>query len=308
MKINTRAATVLSTIAIVLTLASAGLAQSGDGYAPIAKTHAGAGLAADFAVMEKSKTMKPGYTLADIAKAEIKEGKGSKMGSANFRLCLKVDSNRVSSFASTVVSMDQYSNLKLVSWEASTCGGDSYKPVEKTHAGAGLAADVAVKEQSKRTKTPLKLVSMVKAEVLERAGEKLGSANFRLCLITSGKGSSPSSQAIVSMDQYSNFKLISWTDSKCAETDGEFEQVENTHPGLGLAADFAVKDHSKTTKIDHKLVGILKGEIKGMFSPTYRVCMRVGEGRETQVVQATVTMDQYSNMKLIKWEHSTCGK
>ena len=91
------------------------------------------------------------------------------------------------------------------------------------------------------------------------------------------------------------------------ETDGEFEQVENSHAGIGLAADFAVKKRSEDTKIKHTLVSVLKAEMKGMFSPFYRVCMKVAEDGNTQVIQAVVSMDQYSNMKLISWEHSTCG-
>ncbi len=39
----------------------------------------------------------------------------------------------------------------------------------------------------------------------------------------------------------------------------------------------------------------------------YRVCMRVAEEGKTQVIRTVVTMDQYSNMKLVSWEHSTCG-
>ncbi|HQZ95215.1 MAG TPA: hypothetical protein PLP21_02800 [Pyrinomonadaceae bacterium] len=57
----------------------------------------------------------------------------------------------------------------------------------------------------------------------------------------------------------------------------------------------------------HTLAGILKCENKGMFAMIYRVCMRVAEEGKTQVIRTVVTMDQYSNMKLVSWEHSTCG-
>lgn len=309
MKTRIRAAIMLSTFAVVLTFALASFAQLTGGYKPIEKTHAGANLAAQFAVGEQSKKSKMTFKLDEVVKAEIWEGTGKKIGSANFRDCLKVNDGKRSSFVQAVVSMDQYNNFALVSWAASKCGEwGEYAPVEKTHAGADLAAKYAVGEESKILKTPVKLVGIVKAEIQDGMGRKMGAANFRLCLIASGKGVGPGSQAIVSMDQYSNFKLVSWTDSKCSETDGEFEQVENSHAGIGLAADFAVKKHSADTKIKHTLAGILKGEIKGMFSPVYRVCMKVSEKGKTQVIQAVVSMDQYSNMKLVSWEHSTCGK
>ena len=63
--------------------------------------------------------------------------------------------------------------------------------------------------------------------------------------------------------------------------------------------NFVVKKHSEDTKIKHTLDGILKGETKGMFEMTYRVCMKVGEDGKTQIIRAVVTMDQYSNMKLV---------
>ncbi len=291
----------------VSTCGGTSAAAKTDGFKPLEKDHAGAGLAADFAVKEKSKTMKPGYMLEEVVKAEMKEGTGSKIGSGDFRDCLKVSLNRNSSFVQAVVSMDQYNNFKLISWENSKCGGDRYSPVEKTHPGAGLAADFAVKEESNVMKTPVELVSIVKAET--ESGPRMGSTNFRLCLIASGKGVGPGYQAIVSMDQYSNLKLVSWTASKCVETDGDYEPVEKGFTaGVDMAADWAVAQHSKDTGIPHKLIEILKGEEKGMFSLTYRICMTVGEEGKTQTIQAIVTRDQYSNHKLISWEHSTCGK
>ncbi len=37
---------------------------------------------------------------------------------------------------------------------------------------------------------------------------------------------------------------------------------------------------------------------------TYRVCMQLTEGDERPVIEAVVTMDQYSNLKLVSWKHS----
>jgi hypothetical protein len=200
--------------------------------------------------------------------------------------------------------MDEYSNLKLVSWADSKCG-DVFGPIENGDAGAGLAADFAVKEQAQRTKAVITPATIVKAEDQE---PRLGYRNFRLCLTTTVNSKPTSAQVVVTMDQYSNFKLISWTDGKCGEAaDDGFTLVANTDAGIGLAADFAVKKHSETTKINHTLVAVLKGENKGMLAMTYRVCMKVKEKDENLIVQAVVTMDQYSNMKLVSWEHSKCG-
>ena len=183
-----------------------------------------------------------------------------------------------------------------------------YKTIEKTHAGANLAAQFAVGEQSKKSKRTFRLDEIVKAEIWEGTGKKIGSANFRDCLKVTADGKQSSYvQTVVSMDQYNNFALMSWADSKCGEMADGFEQVKNSHAGIGLAADFAVKQHSDDTKIKHTLAGILKGEVKGKFDMTYRVCMKVSEKKETQVIRAIVTMDQYSNLKLVKWEHASCA-
>ncbi len=276
-------------------------------YKPVDNGDGGAGLAADFAVGAQAKKTKSVITPATIIKAEDLE---PALGYRNFRLCLKTTVDGKATTAQTLVNVGQYSNYKLVSWTEMKCGGDGghgYSPVEKTHPGAGLAADFAVQEESKVLKTPVKLVSIVKAEMQD--GARLGAANFRLCLIASGGSVGPGSLAIVSMDQYSNLKLVSWTASKCVETDGDYEPVEKGFTaGVDMAADWAVAQHSKETGIPHKLIEILKGEEKGMFSLTYRICMTVGEEGKTQTIQAIVTRDQYSNHKLVSWEHSTCGK
>jgi hypothetical protein len=286
--------------ALVFVLSVAGMGQMKGAYKQISTTDAGAGLAADFAVKTRSDATKTKIMLLEIAKAEDQE---PKMMHRSFRLCLKVDTSGKWSSVQTVVSMDAYSNLKLVSWADSKCG-DGFRPIENGDAGAGLAADFAVKEQSKRTKAVITPATIVKAEDQE---PKLGARNFRLCLTTTVNGKPSSPQVVVTMDQYSNLKLISWIDGKCGVANDDFEQVEKNHAGIGLAADFAVKKHSETTKIKHTLVAVLKGEIKGKFATTYRVCMNVKEKDESLVVQAVVTMDQYSNMKLVSWEHSACG-
>jgi hypothetical protein len=274
---------------------------------------AGVDLAADFAVKEQASRAKTTITLNRVLKASDKQ---PKLGARDFMLCLDTNVKNVQTFVQAIVTVDQYSNHKLMGWSKSTCGkdvsgggaavGDAYTTLEKGHAGAGLAADFAVGERAKQLKSTGKLVRIVKAEMAE--GKLLGTGTFRLCLVTTGLSVGPGSQALVSMDKYNNLKLVSWNDSDCNETDGEFELVERSHAGVGLAADFAVGKHSQEKKIEHKLVEILKGEIKGMFSPTYRVCMKVSEKGKTEVIQAVVSMDQYSNMKLLSWEHAECGK
>lgn len=274
---------------------------------------AGAGLAADFAVKEQALRAKTTVDLNSIIKAT---DKAVKLGTRHLTLCLDTRIKGIPTYVQAVVTTDQYSNQKLLSWAKSSCakgvtgaskGG--YTPLAKDHPGAGLAADFAVKERAAALKKPVQLVSIVKAEMDQGNGARLGAGTFRLCLVTTGGSVGPGSQAVVSMDQYSNLKLISWVDSKCVETDGEYEQVEkNFTAGVDLAADWAVSEHSKDTGVPHKLVEILKREEKGMFSVTYRICMTVGEEGKTQTIQAIVSRDQYSNHKLVSWEHSTCTK
>lgn len=180
-----------------------------------------------------------------------------------------------------------------------------YKPTDPENAGVGLAADFAVKTRSDKTKKTVELVKIVNAEDQEPV---LGARNFKLCMNVTTNGKASSARAYVTMDQYSNLKLVSWAAAKCVapKSDG-FEKVANDDPGIGLAADFAVKKHSEDTKIEHKVATILKAEEKGKFEMTYRVCMQVTEGDEKPVIQAVVTMDQYSNLKLVSWKHSDCG-
>ena len=315
---NTRAAFLLSVCAITFAVVSAVSAQPG-GYRPVDKTDAGVDLAADFAVQEQSSRAKTTITLNSVVRASDKE---PKLGARDFMLCLDTNISGKQTYVQAVVSMDQYSNLKLLAWSKSTCGksdsdgmGSSgefkpnteYKHVENGDGGAGLAADFAVNAQAKKTKATITPATIIKAEDLEPA---LGARNFRLCLKTTVNGKATTAQTLVTVDQYSNHKLVSWTEMKCGESGGDdFKPVEKEFTaGVDMAADWAVGKHSKDTGIEHKLVEILKREEKGMFSMTYRICMKVREGNETQVIQAIVSRDQYSNHKLVSWEHSNCTK
>ncbi len=280
------------------------MARARDNFKPV-EIDAGVDLAADFAVKEHTKKTLMNFKLDEVVKAEDYE---PKLGARNFRLCLKVTEGGKASFVRVIVNVDQYSNHKLVSWTASKCGeaaSSAFKPISNGDAGAGLAADFAVKEQAKRTKTKIMPATIVKAEDQE---PKLFYRNFRLCLKTTVDGKPTTAQAVITVDQYSNHKLISWAESKCGPSEDDFVQVANSDAGIGLAADFAVKKHSEDTGIKHTVAGILKAEEKGMFKMTYRVCMKVAEEGKTNIIQAVVTMDQYSNMKLVSWEHSKCGK
>ncbi len=277
------------------------------GYKPIDKTDAGAGLAADFAVKEQSKRTKTAITLNEIVSARDQEpGRMSR----NFWLCMKVNSVSRPLSVQAVVTVDEYSNMKLASWAQGACtetASEGYKMVENGDGGAGLAADFAVKDQAKKTKSVITPATIVKAEDQEPG---IGYRNFRLCLKTTVNGRPTTVQTLVNVDQYSNHKLVSWAESKCGEPTGaEFKPVEaGFTAGADLAADFAIKEHTSTTGIAHKLVEILKREERGMFAVTYRLCMNVREDGRTQTIQAVVSRDQYSNHKLVSWEHSTCTK
>ncbi len=322
MKKSLYLATVLVALGIVLTSVGFGQGVILGGYKVIDATDQGAVAAADFAIKAQSEKDEMEYELGGIAKAERQV-----VGGTNYRLCMDINANGGDgSYVQAVVYVDFKKNYKLTSWVASNCGDaegsrkpatkihvtDEYKPISKTDAGAGLAADFAVKTQAEKTKTKLKLDEIVKAEDKEM---DLGTKrNFRLCIKISGDGGSSFAKAIIAMDAYSNLKLLSWTASTCGTPSSEkpssgdgFAQVDKSDAGIGMAADFAVKKHSGDTKIKHTLSAILKGENKGMLAMTYRVCMKVAEDGKTQVIQALVTMDQYSNMKLVSWEHSTCG-
>ena len=280
---------------------------------------AGVQMAADFAVGEQAKRAKTTVTLNKIVKASDKE---PKLGARDFMLCLDTNVTNVQTYVQAIVTMDQYSNLRLMGWSKSTCGKDSaggsaaavpgftpntkYKHVDLNDAGADLAAQNAVLLQSKKTKTTVKYNEILKAEDMERS---LGTRDFRLCLSVATNGKQGEAQALIGVDQYSNYKLTGWIDGKCstASADG-FTQVSNSDAGMLMALDFAIYTHSKEKNKEHKLGKVLKAESKGMFAMEYRICFTVKEEGKTETIEAVVTRDQYSNQKLVSWKHSNCGK
>ncbi len=89
-----------------------------------------------------------------------------------------------------------------------------YTEVAADDPGSGLAADQAVHEQGSKLKNGLKLGEVVKAERLN-TGKMAG--KFRLCLkVLGGEDGTTASfaQAEVSVDEYSNYKLLRWTAKK----------------------------------------------------------------------------------------------
>ncbi len=404
----------ICTVLFALLLAVAASAQKA-GYKDVPITDAGVGLATDFAVKEQAKRAMVEIKLGKILRAEDYE---PKLGERNFRLCLDVTTAGSPLVAQAVVTMDQYSNLRLMGWSKSTCGksapsptagmgaaamASDFRPAKTNDPGVMLAADMGVANQAKKTKSKITLNRLVNAEDREPT---LGTRDVRLCLDVTTDGKASGVLALISMDQYSNYKLMSWTTSDCAggghdgpieggygtadtkqadvaeaakfavkaqsaktkmkfklgeigkaeiqvvaglnyrlcmkvnaagdeyfwvqsvvyknlkgkmsltgwadSTCGEagdkgYASVETSNAGAEMAADFAVTQHSKDTKVEHKLIRIVKAEVKGKFDPTYRLCMMVSEKDESHGILAIVHMDQYSNMKLVKWEHSNCG-
>lgn len=305
----------LLTLALVLTcLAGSSFAQ---GWKDT-KIDAGVQMAADFAIGEQAKRAKTTVTLNKVVKASDKE---PKLGARDFMLCLDANVTNVQTYVQAIVTMDQYSNLKLMGWSRSTCGKNAsggsatavpgftpnttYKHVDINDAGADLAAQNAVIQQSKKTKTDVTYNEILKAEDMERS---LGTRDFRLCLSVATNGKQGQAQVLIGVDQYSNYKLTGWIDGKCstASADG-FTQVSNSDAGMLLALDFALDKHSKEKNKDHKLGKVLKAESKGMFAMEYRICFTVEEEGETETIEAVVTRDQYSNQKLVSWKHSNCG-
>ena len=121
MKKSIYIATILMALGLVLTTSGFGQTMATGGFKPIEKTDPGADLAASFAVKERSAKTKKKILLGEIFRAEDKE---PMLGARDFRLCLKVTAKGKQSFAQAIVSMGQYSNLKLLSWVKSTCGGN----------------------------------------------------------------------------------------------------------------------------------------------------------------------------------------
>ena len=309
-------ATLLSVFMVALVLATTVSAQ---GWKPT-EIDAGVDLAADFAVKEQADRAKSKITLNQVVKASDKM---PKLGARDFMLCLDTNVKNVQTFVQAIVTMDQYSNLKLMGWSKSTCGKGSsavantpsidgftpntkYKHVDIQDAGADLAAQNAVIQRSKKTKTEVTYNEILKAEDMERS---LGTRDFRLCLSVATNGKQGEAQVIIGVDQYSNYKMTSWIDGKCnfPSADG-YNVVSHNDAGMLLALDFAIKKHSEEKKIEHVLGVVRKAESKGMFAMTYRICFNVKEKGEVEIIEAVVTRDQYSNQKLVSWKHSDCGK
>lgn len=306
---------ILSIFSVVIAVATSVSAQGWKAT----EIDAGVDLAADFAVKEQASRAKTSITLNKVVKASDKE---PKLGARDFMLCLDTNVKNVQTFVQAIVTVDQYSNHKLMGWSRSTCGKDSgggsaaavpgftpntkYKHVDIQDAGADLAAQNAVIQRSKKTKTEVTYNEILKAEDMERS---LGTRDFRLCLSVATNGKQGEAQVLIGVDQYSNYKMTSWIDGKCntASADG-FTQVSNSDAGMLLALDFAVKEHSEEKNIEHVLGKVLKAESKGMFAMEYRICFTVKEEGKTETIEAVVTRDQYSNQKLVSWKHSNCGK
>src|SRR5512138_3374034 len=103
---------VLACLAFVLAPAAAPAAKKPVAYDAVKPDDPGAALAADFAVKERSAKEKKEVKLGAIVKAERHD---TKLDAGTFRLCLKVTTNGAESVVQAMVSVDQYSNHKLVS-------------------------------------------------------------------------------------------------------------------------------------------------------------------------------------------------
>ncbi|QQS32057.1 MAG: hypothetical protein IPM50_10270 [Acidobacteriota bacterium] len=212
MKINRCVNRAVRAAAIVLALAVGAAAQT-DNFKPTDISDAGVGLAADFAVKEQAAKKQQRIALEQILAAEDHE---PMLGARDFRLCLAVKTNGKPSNVQAMVSMDQYSNLKLLNWKNSNCGGkaagDAFRVISSEDVGARFAADFAVKTRSTDKNNEIALERIVKAEDRE---PKLGERIFRLCMATKANGKAASVRAVVSMDQYSNLKIESWREMAC---------------------------------------------------------------------------------------------
>jgi len=308
---------------IAFFLLASAMSVAAQGYKPTSVDDAGVKLAADFATQEQATRAKTAITLNNIVKASDKQ---PKLGARDFMLCLDTNVANVKTFVQAIVTMDQYSNLRLMGWSKSTCGNNAgdgsavantpsldgftpnknYKSVDLNDPGADLAAQNAVRLQSKKTRSTITFNEMLQAEDMERS---LGTRDFKLCMSVATNGKQGQALALVSVDQYSNYKLTSWTDGKCAVASADgFTVVSNSDAGMMMALDFAIGKHSDEKGLDHKLGKVLKAESKGMFDMTYRICFTIVEEGETETIEAVVTRDQYSNQKLVSWKHSNCGK
>ncbi|MBK9163481.1 MAG: hypothetical protein IPM21_06115 [Acidobacteria bacterium] len=139
----------------------------------------------------------------------------------------------------------------------------------------------------------------------------LGARDFRLCLAVKTNGKPSKVQATVSMDQYSNLTLLVWRNSTCRASAGSdgFKAISTDDVGARFAADFAVKERSSETSKQIALDRILKAEDREpkLGERIFRLCMATRTNGKTANVQAVISMDQYSNLKIESWKEKACG-
>lgn len=89
-----------------------------------------------------------------------------------------------------------------------------YKEVPASDAGAVAAAEFAISAQSEKTKMQFELGEIVKAERQVVAG-----TNYRMCMQVSADGDEAFFvQVVVYLDLKKNYKLTSWADSDCGDS------------------------------------------------------------------------------------------
>ncbi|MBX3267935.1 MAG: hypothetical protein KF831_14650 [Acidobacteria bacterium] len=185
---------------------------------------------------------------------------------------------------------------------------DNFKPTDISNAGVRLAADFAVKERGAKRKQDIALEQILAAEDRE---PMLGARDFRLCLAVQVNGKGTKVQATVSMDQYSNLTLLDWRNSTCGASAGSdgFKAISTDDVGARFAADFAVKERSSETRKQIALDRILKAEDREpkLGERIFRLCMATKTNGKAASVQAVISMDQYSNLKIESWKEKACG-
>ena len=99
-----------------------------------------------------------------------------------------------------------------------------YREASKTDRAVVSAANFAVKKQSEKQKnTPLKLISIEKAEKQVVAG-----MNYRMCLSVNSNKKMTQATATVYQNIKNEFSLTEWTDGKCANgKTGQSEQSDD---------------------------------------------------------------------------------
>jgi hypothetical protein len=116
---------VFAALAALFVLCAAASAQRVGGYKEIATGDSMANEAAEFAVLTRSDKTGKAIELLSLNKAERQTVQG-----ANFRLCLKVNTEGADGeadaiiFVQAVVYVDLKRNKRLISWAISDCGED----------------------------------------------------------------------------------------------------------------------------------------------------------------------------------------